>query len=446
MDWRTHFGTLGDHVDGLKGAGHDYTLALSAEDSDFVRFNHGKVRQPGTVHQAAATVRWIAGRRHASAEVTLTGDVAEDRQRLTGLVDDLKAVLPSLGEDPHLLLPDTVHPTEQVDDAPRVDARQATAAIVDAAASGPKPLDLVGIYAGGATHRGFRNSAGQRNWFTNHGFVVDWCLVHGADKAVKSTWAGATWDDDGFAQELVRARRDLAALDRPARRIEPGSWRAFLTPSALHELVQLASRDGFSLRLQRRRQSCLGRLVDGQVSLSPEVNLSENTAGGIAPAFQSMGFVKPDVVPLVTGGKHAGSLVSPRSAVEYGVPANGADGSEAPASIDMAGGSLATGDARAALGTGVWVSNLWYANHSDRNAARMTGMTRFATLWVEDGEVVAPLDVMRFDDSLLALLGDRLEALTTETAFLPSTSTYGWRSTSSARLPGALVSGLTFTL
>jgi predicted Zn-dependent protease len=40
------------------------------------------------------------------------------------------------------------------------------------------------------------------------------------------------------------------------------------------------------------------------------------------------------------------------------------------------------------LGTGVYISDLHYLNYSDRQACRMTGMTRFACLWVEDGELV----------------------------------------------------------
>ena len=100
----------------------------------------------------------------------------------------------------------------------------------------------------------------------------------------------------------------------------------------------------------------------------------------------------------------------------------------------------------AALGTGIWVSNLWYLNYSDRNSARVTGMTRFATFWVEDGKLVAPLSVMRFDASLIKLFGNDLEAIGAETAFLPSASTYGSRSTDSIRVPGMLVKALPFTL
>ena len=59
------------------------------------------------------------------------------------------------------------------------------------------------------------------------------------------------------------------------------------------------------------------------------------------------------------------------------------------------------------LGTGVYVSNLWYLNYSDRRACRTTGMTRFATFWVENGKLGAPASAARFDEMDYGrLLGD----------------------------------------
>ena len=78
--------------------------------------------------------------------------------------------------------------------------------------------------------------------------------------------------------------------------------------------------------------------------------------------------------------------------------------------------------------------------------ARMTGMTRFATFWVEDGQIIAPVNTMRFDDSVYSLLGSQLEALTVEREWLVSASTYDQRQTASNLLPGALVKTLTLTL
>ena len=116
------------------------------------------------------------------------------------------------------------------------------------------------------------------------------------------------------------------------------------------------------------------------------MSLRENTAGGIACGFQAEGFLRPDRWHW-SRRRLVGSLVSPRSAREYDVPTNGANASESPESLDLAAGTLAGADALAALGTGIYIGNLWYLNFSDRSACRMTGMTRFASFWVENGQI-----------------------------------------------------------
>jgi predicted Zn-dependent protease len=174
------------------------------------------------------------------------------------------------------------------------------------------------------------------------------------------------------------------------------------------------------------------------------VQLTEEHSRGLAPGFTSEGFLKPPRVTLISGGAYGDCLVDSRSGKEYGLPVN-AD-SSIPESLAMDPGDLPAGEVLGRLGTGLFVGNLWYVNYSDRNECRMTGMTRFGTFWVEDGEIAGPLDVMRFDDSLYHLLGDRLEGLTRERELILATDTYEGRSTASALLPGILVSGIDLAL
>jgi len=150
-------------------------------------------------------------------------------------------------------------------------------------------------------------------------------------------------------------------------------------------------------------------------------------------------------VPLVTAGQAAGTLVSPRSASEWGLPCN-STANEFPQSLAMAPGTLPADEALRALGTGVYLSDLHYLNYSDRQACRITGMTRFACMWVEGGEPVAPIEVMRFDDSLLRMFGAGLLALTDRAELVPDNATYGARQLRSITAPGALVDGFVFTL
>jgi len=416
--------------------------SFSGESSDFVRLNHGKVRQAGSVEQRVFTLQLVVGQRHASASLVLSGDAEADRARGREALAEVRQQIPLLPEDPHLLYATDVVSDESIGADTLPDSASAIAEVVDAADG----LDLVGIWAAGAVHRGFANSLGQRNWFTTHSFHLDWSVYHRADKATKQGYAGTAWDGDELRRRMAQARVELDVLKRPAKRVEPGEYRVYLAPAAVEEIAGLLCWGGFGMKNQKSKRSPLQRLVDGQETVDPRVTLSEHPGAGLGPQCGAGGFARPARVGLVTEGRHAGSLVSPRSAQEFGVPTNGANGSETPESLEMEGGALSRDDVLSELGTGVWVNNLWYLNYSDLPACRMTGMTRFATLWVEDGEIVAPLDVMRFDDSFYRMFGDGLVALTRERELLLSASTYSQRSTVSALLPGALIDGFRFTL
>jgi predicted Zn-dependent protease len=295
-------------------------------------------------------------------------------------------------------------------------------------------------------YRGFASSFGQRSWHETTLFNLQWSLYHRADKAVKAALSGLAWDDRALTARMDQARAELAHMARPAKTLAPGKYRAYLTPAAMEDVASLLCWGGFSARALATKQSSLSRMQDGGARLDPRVTMSEATAQGIAPAFQGEGFARPERVPLIDGGRLAGSLVSPRTAREFSLPTNGANAYEAPEALAMAGGALEAADAIAALGTGLYVGNLHYLNYSDRPACRMTGMTRFATFWVENGQVVAPVNVLRFDDTIYRILGTSLEGLTKETELIADSGTYRERALSGMRLPGALLSELTFTL
>ncbi|MGE3854220.1 MAG: metallopeptidase TldD-related protein, partial [Planctomycetota bacterium] len=389
--------------------GREVLLAnYSAEDSAFVRFNRSAVRQPGSVNQQSITIDLIDGRRHAGATLTLSGDTAADQHRLSALLGKLREQLPYLPDDPHLLYNETPTSSDRVGENRLPAANDA----LDAVLTAGKGRDLVGIWASGGVYRGFANSLGQRNWFENYSFNLDWSFYHQADKAVKTDFAGTQWDDAAFDRKVNMAAQQLAALKQPARSVKPGRYRVFLSPNAVKDVVGMLGWGGVGLKSQRTRRSTLIKLFDGEVALNDGVTVKEHTAAGVGPDFQSEGYLRPPSVTLIDHGRAAHSLVSPRSAREYNVPTNGASTSESPEALEMSTGSLPADDALAALGNGVQVNNVWYLNFSDRAGCRVTGMTRFATFLVENGEIVAPLNVMRWDETIYRVLGSQLEALT----------------------------------
>ena len=418
------------------------TASLSAEDSDFVRFNHGNVRQAGSVRQRSITVDLIDGDVHVASTLQLAQDPEIDRARLSSSLAALREQRAVTPADPYLLYNTEVSSTERMGTGSLPEPDHAIDRIRTAAADN----DLVGIYAAGDTYTGFANSLGQRNWHQSRTFNFDWSFHHEKDKAVKNLYAGTHWDDAAFETKVHWSTTQLDALTRPAVDLKPGTYRTFLAPAAVTELIDMMSWGGFSLEAHRTKQTPLLRMVTEGVTLAPGVRISEDTAHGVAPNFQGDGFLRPDEVVLIDDGTYRDCLVSPRSAKEYGVETNGASSWEEPEAVTMAGGALADEKILTELDTGLYVGNLWYLNFSDRAACRTTGMTRFATFWVENGEIVAPANVMRFDDTAYALLGSNLVGLTAEVDTILDPSTYNGRSSASYRLPGALVDDMTFTL
>lgn len=413
---------------------------FAAEESDFLRFNVGAVRQSLAVRQLVWTLSLFHDRRRTEASVTLTGHARADLAALEALLGRLRSGLADVPEEPHFLYEHRVTSSSQETEGSLPELGE----VLDAVLSS-KGLDLVGAYAGGPIYRGFANTLGARHWRAVPAFNLSWCLYGETPVAMKSSYAGSTWNRGLVEAKMGFAREGLASLNEPPRQLTPGNYRAFLAPEALAEIFAALAWGGFGLESRLSKRSALLRMIEGDASLSRLVTLKENARDGLACAFQREGFVRPDAITLIDAGQLAAPLVSPRSAQEFGVETNGANRDELPEALDLEPGDLAERDAMAALGTGVYVSNLWYLNYSDFSACRLTGLTRFASFWVENGRAVAPLEVTRFDDTAYRFLGENLEALTIERHLIVDDSAYGERSTSSMRAPGALLRAMSFT-
>jgi hypothetical protein len=192
-------------------------------------------------------------------------------------------------------------------------------------------------------------------------------------------------------------------------------------------------------KAQRTKQSCLQKLADGEAALSPLVTLREEAAAGLAPAFDESGFTRPAAITLIAPAS------TPAAWSARAPPRSSASRPTAP-TMTKACSRWRWRPARCAKTPpprstrALWIGNLHYLNFSDRASGRITGLTRFATFWVENGEpVVAPVNVMRFDDSLYRMLGDNLEALTDAPEWMLNSLTYGQRSVQTSRVTGALL-------
>jgi predicted Zn-dependent protease len=413
---------------------------LDGEVTDFARINCNRIRQAGSLYRNSLDLDLIAGRRRVNGNCDLAGDPVQDRVQTQGLLTRLRERLPHVPEDPYLDYSTEPTSSERTLGGGLPDAAQPISELI----SGAEEMDLVGIWASGDILSGLASSIGHRHWYRSSSFNLDWSCYLEQDKAVKASYSGYDWDSARLGDKLDELRRGLGIMARPARTIVPGHYRAYLAPEAVQELTDLLAWGGFGLKSHRTAQSPLLRLAKGERTLDRRIGIREHHVRGLVPGFTPEGFQKPDSVDLIRDGKYRDCLVDSRSGKEYGLAVNA--GEEYPESIALDAGDIPRTQVLSRLGTGLYIGNLWYLNYSDRNECRVTGMTRFGTYWVENGELVAPVNVMRFDDSIYSLFGDRLEGLTQERDLILSASTYGGRFTASSLLPGVLVAGLALTL
>lgn len=418
------------------------TLSLVAEQSQFTRFNRAKVRQTGGVRDGELVLTLMAGDRTTFYEVSVTGDFDTDRPTVQNALDALRQDIVHLPADPYLVRPAGNATSHDHHQGQLLPADETVADILPVVSG----LDFAGLYAGGVSIRAYADSVGQSHWFCTDSFTLDYSLFTEDGKAVKDTFAGDRWDQHAYVQKLEESKLQLERLARPTKSIAKGQYRTYLAPAAVAELISMFSWGGVSEAALQRGGSALGLMRNGEKSLSSQFNLKENFVHGLVPRFNDLGEVAPMELSIIEKGQLVNTLISSRTAKEYGKVANGAGSWEGLRSPEVLPGTLAHDDILRALDTGLYLSNLHYLNWSDRPNGRITGMTRYACFWVENGQLVAPIENLRFDESLYRFFGDALIHLTDFQEFIPEVGTYGSRELGGMWVPGALVEGFTYTL
>jgi predicted Zn-dependent protease len=264
---------------------------------------------------------------------------------------------------------------------------------------------------------------------------------------VKGTFAGSDWNESAYEEKIQSSKRQLDQLmAHEAKAIARGQYRTYLAPAAVADLVGMFSWGAVSEASLQRGGSALGALQRGEKPLSPKFTLLENFQRGAVPRFNDLGEIAPLELPIIAAGQLKNTLISSRTAKEYGKTANGAAGGEYLRSPEVCPGDLDMDQILQTLGTGLYLSNLHYLNWSDRPNGRVTGMTRYACFWVENGSIVAPIENLRFDESLYRCFGDQLVDLTNFQEFVPDVGSYGSRNLGGIQVPGMLINDFTYTL
>ena len=418
-------------------------INFDAEESNFIRLNKAKIRQPGNVKQISMSLSLSnRDKRNLKSYVRLNGSFDRDLATLIKTLNYLRRELPDLPKDPYLLFSKSVQSTEITDDKKYINDEEN----LDYILTNISGLDLVGIYSSGYIYTGLANSLGQFNWHSDYSFSFDYSIYNQNNNAIKLNYSSKKWKNEEFETSLNQGIKKLKILSQSPRTIQKGEYTVYLEPSALSEIIDMMSWGGFSYKANKIGTSPLHLLSKGEKSLHTSVSIDENIKDGISANFSADGFIKPDKISMIKDGEFAESLTSPRSSLEYSVAHNASSTSEYPYSIDMRAGSIDDDAILSTINNGIYISNLWYLNFSDRNNGRITGLTRFGCFLVEDGELTAPINTMRFDDSVFSMLGENLIGLSSTRELLIDSGTYEERSTSSSRLPGAIVNKFKMTL
>jgi predicted Zn-dependent protease len=423
-------------------AEEQFTLSLTAESSQFWRFNQAKVRQAGQITDANLRLTWIWEQRSSYHVFPLSGDWEIDQALLSQALNALRLEILQLPENPYLVFPQGDRSSHESYAGNLLEPED----LGDAILSRVSDLDFVGIYASGWAVRAYADSVGQSHWFLNDSFSLDYSIFSKNGQAVKGIYAGECWNQRAYEQNIYQSRLQLQRLDRSPRLVKPGQYRTYLAPSAMPELVNMMSWGGVSEADLQQSGSWLLPMRNGGRKLSPHLTLLENFGRGTVPRFNELGEVAPETLEIIGQGTLKNSLISSRTAKEYGLTGNGASLEEDLRAPDIQPGILPVTEIFSALDTGIYVSNLHYLNWSDRPQGRVTGMTRYACFWVEDGEIVAPIEHLRFDDSFYRFWGENLMALTDTQSCIPNIDTYGHRHIGAVWTPGMLIEDFTYTL
>ena len=422
--------------------GEHLKITIGGENSQFVRFSRSKVRQSGLVDDASLSIVLIKDERTCSGSFTLTGNISTDEATAMEELNRLRDEVGTLPKDPFVVMPEDTGSSREEYNGSLLNEEEAVSALSPAM----QGVDLAGIWASGRIFTGNANSAGQKHWFATDTFSLDYSLITPDERMVKGTFAGSHWDQSEYENNMAKSIAKLRMMEKPGKKIKPGVYRTYIAPAGVADIVGMFSWGGVGEASIQQGDSSLCKMRQNNVKMSPCFTLSEDFTSGIVPRFNSNGELAPEKLDLILAGSLKNTLVSSRTAKEYGVQSNFAGEGESLRSPVLSPGDLNEDEVVQKIDNGIYLSNLHYLNWSDRPGGRITGMTRYACFWVENGEVIAPIENMRFDDSIYNFFGENLEAVTDKAHLHPAVETYDGREMGGVSCPGILLKSFELTL
>ena len=438
----TFFRNLANKILGTLKPNEDLMINFWGENSHFTRFNQSKVRQNGFVSDLTLSITLIYNNRTCSASFSLSNNDDQDFQKALLYLESLRNDINQLPEDPFIVYPKEGQSSAQNNKGDLLNIKD----VINTLSPAIKNVDLSGIWASGDLFVGYANSKGLTHWFSTESFSFDYSLITETEKMVKDTFAGTHFKLDSYNSLMQNSIMQLKMLESTPIKLNRGDYRTYIAPAGVSDLLSMFSWNGLSEGSIRRGQSAFLKMKNNSEKLSPCFSLNEDFTTGLTPMFNDDGELAPKNLPLINNGILKNTLVNSRTAQEYKIESNFAGSWEGLRSPVMLTGNLSENNISEEIDKGVFLNNLHYLNWSDNIGGRITGMTRYACFWVENGQIVAPIENMRFDDTIYNIFGDNLESVTSNSQFIPDTGTYSGRSFGGTECPGILLNSFSLTL
>ena len=423
------------------------TIYFEGENSQYFRFNDSKLRQSGIIEDYAVTISIFNGKKSLQSSTTISADIDSSVNNLINEVSALREPLELIPENEFTVFPDSF---DSIDiytkgELPKRDD------ILDLLMNIIKVDKLTGVWTSGKIFRGCSTSEGTTHWFEKDSFIFDFSLIDKDENMVKVLHPGSDWNKSKFIAVFEDAVEKLRFMNKPKIELKPGKYKVWFEPNAVADFVDMFNWNGVSESSLRNGASCLLKMRNNDEKLSHLFSLNESFQSQSTAPFNSRGEVSSDV-SIIENGSLKNTLVNTKTGLEYDISSNNAEEpnswgmGEYMRSPVMQGGDIADEDKLRMLDTGIYISNIHYLNWSDTLGGRITGLTRYACFWVENGKLVAPIKTMRFDDSFYNFFGKNLLGVGKETLARPVIETYDGRNPGETTCPGILVNDFELTL
>ena len=425
-------------------AGGEAEALYMARDAALTRFAGSRIHQNVAEHDATVRVRIVEGGRSGVASTNRLDDEGI-RQAVARATEICRRSTPN--PDPTPLPPreaggvasEQGYAPETADAEPERRAEGARAVIAAAEAA---RLDASGAFSTEANTIAVANSNGLRSSHTTTQAKLV-TVMTGEDRA--SGYAQATSTDVSSidAAAVGGEAAEKAAMAAGAGELEAGEYDVLLEEYAVATILEYLSFDGFSaLALEEGRSF----MELGQQVMGSNISIWDDgdDPSGLPSAIDYEGVAKRRV-DLVTDGVARAVVHDSATARRAGTMSTG-HGLPAPNTFGpiswnlfMAPGTGSKASMLSSIDRGLWVTRFHYVNIVHPRKAVLTGMTKDGTFLIEGGQIVRPVQNLRFTQAIPEAFS-RVEAISSETRIVAAEY-----SGINARVPALHIGRFSFT-